>query len=192
MENVLETVFISLWLKDAKLEVLVAPSCLTLCNPMNYSQSGSSANGILQTGILERVAIPFFRGSFWLRDPTWVSPIVGRFFTIWVTKEAPSLWYRLAKIPPRPLKGCRSTSVTQPVCVPPPFYHFSQKCLLIGITKVTSSHSIGWASNICRIWNKNTSWDPNFPHRGFTNDETYKTLNRIVCLHTLMNSCIMP
>ena len=73
MENVLETVFISLWLKDAKLEVLVAPSCLTLCNPMNYSQSGSSANGILQTGILERVAIPFSGGSSRPRDRTCVS-----------------------------------------------------------------------------------------------------------------------
>ena len=103
---------------------------------------------------------------------------------IWVTKEAPSLWYRLAKIPPMPLMGCRSTSVTQTVCVPPPFYHFSQKCLLIGIIKVTSSHSIGWASNICRIWDKSTSWDPNFAHQGFTNDETHKMLNRIefVCI----------
>ena len=38
--------------------------------------------------ILERVAIPFFRGSSWLRDWTWVSHITGRFFTIWAPREA--------------------------------------------------------------------------------------------------------
>ena len=31
----------------------VAQSCLTLCNPMDYSPPGSSVHGILQAGILE-------------------------------------------------------------------------------------------------------------------------------------------
>ena len=44
--------------------------------------------GTLQTRILERVAIPFSRGSSWLRDQSWVSCIAGRFFTVWVTREA--------------------------------------------------------------------------------------------------------
>ena len=39
--------------------MLVAQSCPTLCNPMDYSPSGSSVHGILQAGILEWVAIPF-------------------------------------------------------------------------------------------------------------------------------------
>ena len=39
--------------------MLVAQSCPTLCNTMDCSLPGSSAPGILQTGILEWVAIPF-------------------------------------------------------------------------------------------------------------------------------------
>ena len=33
-------------------------SCLTLCNPMDYSLPGSSVHGILQARILEWVAFP--------------------------------------------------------------------------------------------------------------------------------------
>ena len=66
----------------SKLWVLVAQSCLTLCNPMDWSPPGSSVHGILQARILEWVAIPFSRGSSWSRDWTQVSCIAGRFFTI--------------------------------------------------------------------------------------------------------------
>ena len=45
--------------------------------------------GILQARILEWVAIPFSRGSSQPRDWTQVSCTVGRFFTVWATKEAP-------------------------------------------------------------------------------------------------------
>ena len=41
-----------------------------------------------QVRILEWVVIFFSRGSFWPRDWTWVSCIVGRFFTVWATREA--------------------------------------------------------------------------------------------------------
>jgi len=58
------------------------------CNPMDCRPPESSVHEILQARILEWVAIPFFRGSSQLRDPTWVSCITGRFFTIWATKEA--------------------------------------------------------------------------------------------------------
>ena len=68
--------------------VLVAQSCLTLCNPMEYSPPGSSVHGTLQARILEWVAIPFSRGSSWPRDQTQVSHISGWFFTIWATREA--------------------------------------------------------------------------------------------------------
>ena len=37
----------------------VVQSCLTLCNPIDYSPEGSSVHGILQTRILEWVAISF-------------------------------------------------------------------------------------------------------------------------------------
>ena len=47
-------------------EVLVAQSCLTLCNLMDCSPPGSSVHGILQGRTLEWVAIPFSRD---LSDP---------------------------------------------------------------------------------------------------------------------------
>ena len=54
---------------------LVAPLCLTLCDPMNCSLPGSSVHAILQARILERVAISFFRGSSRTEDWTSVSYI---------------------------------------------------------------------------------------------------------------------
>ena len=38
-------------------------SCLTLCDTTDYNPPGSSVHGIFQARILERVAIPFSRGS---------------------------------------------------------------------------------------------------------------------------------
>ena len=43
--------------------VLVAQSCPTLCDPMDCSPPGSSVHGVLQTRILEWVAISSSRGS---------------------------------------------------------------------------------------------------------------------------------
>ena len=63
---------------------LVAQSCLTLCNPVDYSPPGSSVHGILQTRVLQWVSMLSSRGIFWPKDPTHVSCvscIVGRFFT---------------------------------------------------------------------------------------------------------------
>ena len=45
------------------LQVKVTQSCLTLCDPMDCSQPGSSVHGISQARILEWVAFPFSRGS---------------------------------------------------------------------------------------------------------------------------------
>ena len=44
-------------------KVLVAQSCLTLFDPIDPSLLGSFVHGIPQARILERVAIPFSRGS---------------------------------------------------------------------------------------------------------------------------------
>ena len=68
-------------------KVLVAQPCPTLCNPKDCSLPGSSVHGILQARILEWIALPFFRGSSQPRDWTWVSWILGRFFTIWAIRE---------------------------------------------------------------------------------------------------------
>ena len=64
-------------------------SCPTLCNPVDYSPSGSSVHGILQTRRLEWVAIPFSRSSWISKNQTWVSCIADGFFTISATREAP-------------------------------------------------------------------------------------------------------
>ena len=57
--------------------VLVAQSCLTLCNPMDCSPPGSSVHGILQARILEWVAISFSREASQPRDRTHAS-CIGR------------------------------------------------------------------------------------------------------------------
>ena len=62
---------------------LVAQSCLTLGDPVDYSPPGSSLHGILQARILEWVAMPSSRGSSRPRDQTQVSHIAGGIFTIW-------------------------------------------------------------------------------------------------------------
>ena len=67
---------------------LVNQSCLILCNPMDCSLPGSSGHGILQARILERIAIPFSRGSSWTREWPQVSHTAGKFFTIWAIREA--------------------------------------------------------------------------------------------------------
>ena len=50
--------------------------------------------------ILEWVAYPFSRGSFWFRNQTHVSCIAGIFFTSWTTREA-----LLLHSPPPSLEG---------------------------------------------------------------------------------------
>ena len=48
--------------------------------------------------ILQRVAVPFSRGSFWPRNWTKVSWIAGRFFTSWATRGAPTFQYKYFKL----------------------------------------------------------------------------------------------
>ena len=69
-------------------------SCLTLCDPMDWSPPGSSVHGILQARILEWIAPPSSRGPSWFRDRTRSlrSPaLAGRFFTTSATWEVPAL-----------------------------------------------------------------------------------------------------
>ena len=58
--------------------MLVAQSCLMLCNPMDYNLTGFSVHGIFQARILEWVANSFHKGSSQPRDRTHVSHIAGR------------------------------------------------------------------------------------------------------------------
>ena len=65
-------------LLKVKMKVKVAQSCLTLCDPMDYT-----VYGILQARILEWLAFPFSKGSSQPRDRTQVH-VAGRFFTSWI------------------------------------------------------------------------------------------------------------
>ena len=58
------------------MEVKIAQSCPTLCDPMDYT-----IHGILQARILEWIAFPFSRVFSQPRDQTQVSCIAGGFFT---------------------------------------------------------------------------------------------------------------
>ena len=66
----------------------VTQSCLTLCDPVDCSPSGSSVRGVFPARILGWIAIPFSRGSSWPRDRSRVSCFAGGFFPIWATREA--------------------------------------------------------------------------------------------------------
>ena len=82
-------------------------------NSLDCSPSGSSVHGISQARTLEWIAIFFSRESSWPRDqtyspaldslPLWnlgsnsfwtqLSHMAGRFFTLWVIREAPLILY---------------------------------------------------------------------------------------------------
>ena len=53
-----------------KVKVLVTQLCLILCDPMDFSQPGSSVHGILQARILEWVTTSYFRGIFTTQGST--------------------------------------------------------------------------------------------------------------------------
>ena len=66
----------------------VAKLCLTLCNPMDSSQPGSSVHGISQAPVLDWVAISSSRGSLKSRGGTWVSCIGRQILYHWASWEA--------------------------------------------------------------------------------------------------------
>ena len=78
-------------------------SCLTLCDPMDYSLPGYSVHGILQAGILAWAAIPFSRGSSQPRDQTQVSFVscMGKrlsFFFFFLLVPPGKPYYRVVSI----------------------------------------------------------------------------------------------
>ena len=98
----------------------VAQSCLTLCNPMDCSLSGSSVHGIFQARVLEWIAISFSRGSSQPRNWTRVSRIVSRHLNICFNRQLIDLVRNILFLPngnplQKPhcffffLNGCMST-----------------------------------------------------------------------------------
>ena len=77
--------FFTFW-ATGKIQVKATQSCLTRCNPMDYTD-----HEILQARTPEWV--PFSRGSSQPGDRTQVSCIAGGFFTSWAIREAPKSPY---------------------------------------------------------------------------------------------------
>ena len=74
--------------------MLVLLVCLTLCDPMGCSPTGSSSvHGICQARILEQVAISYSRGSSQPRDQACVSCIGQQILCHWATWEARIVQY---------------------------------------------------------------------------------------------------
>ena len=69
----------------------ITQSCLTLFHPMGYSLPGSTVHWIFQARVLEWIAILFSRESSWPRAQTRISHVVGRYFTVWATREVLNL-----------------------------------------------------------------------------------------------------
>ena len=72
-----------------EVKVSVTQLCPTLCDPMDCSPPGSSVHGDSPGKNPEWVAMPSSRESSQPRDQTQVFIIVGGFFTVWATREAP-------------------------------------------------------------------------------------------------------
>ena len=67
------------------------------CDPVDCSLPGSSVHGILQTRILQWVAISFSKESSWPRNQTQVSCTAGRFSTDWAMRGSPTAYYSAIK-----------------------------------------------------------------------------------------------
>ena len=65
---------------------MCAQSCLTLCDPIDYSPPGSTVHGISQARILERVTISYSTESSWPKDQTRVSCISRWILHHWATR----------------------------------------------------------------------------------------------------------
>ena len=77
---------------------LVAQLFQLSATPQTVACQTPLSMGILQARILEWVATPSSRGSSQPRDQIEVSSIVGGFFTIWATREAPWCSYMILQI----------------------------------------------------------------------------------------------
>ena len=73
-------------------QLLATPWTIAHHDPMDCSPPGSSTHWILQTRILEWVAIPSSRGSSWLRDRTLISSVS------WIGRQVVYHWCHLGSL----------------------------------------------------------------------------------------------
>ena len=115
-------------------KVKVAQSCLTLCNPMDYT-----VHEILQARIPDWVAFPFSQGSSQPRDWTQVSHITGGFFTNWAIREALTLYTTLQPNSKYYWLHLQSSKHVQMLNTPHSFYCYHQICTNISQTLYCNS-----------------------------------------------------
>ena len=89
------------WQQNQLVYAKLLQFCPTLWDPMNWRLPGPFVHGILHARILEWVAVPFSRGSFWPDNGTWSlsSPALAGFFCLFFCLFPPAL------APPRKSKG---------------------------------------------------------------------------------------
>ena len=102
-------------------------------------------HGILQTRILEWVAIPFSRGSSQARDWTQVSCIADRFFTSWSTMEVPQRCSIITE-----LQVLKKTLESPFDCkeIQPVHHKGDQSWVFIGRTNVEAETPIPWPPHV--------------------------------------------
>ena len=76
------------WANVKVKESEVAQSCLTLCDPVDCRSSVPPSMGFSRQEYWSGLPFPSPGESSPARDQTWISCIVGRFFTNWATREA--------------------------------------------------------------------------------------------------------
>ena len=108
--------------------------CLTLCDPMECTQPGSSVHGILQKRILEWVAMPSSKEFSQPRNRTYISTspaLGGGFFTTSIIWEA----LRMAS---RYTNRCSTSLITREMQIKTTRYHLTLVRMTI-IKKFTKS-----------------------------------------------------
>ena len=70
--------------------VLVTQSCLTPCDPLDYSSSGSSVHRISLIKYWSGLPFPSPGDLPYPGNRTQISCTTGRFFIVWATREAPN------------------------------------------------------------------------------------------------------
>ena len=94
-----------------------AQSCLTLCDPTDYSPPGSPVHGIFQAKILEWFVMANARGSSGPRDWTRVSSTGRWIVPCWTTREAPFCLHCLPNNTQlAPWRGHAGAPLTSAVC----------------------------------------------------------------------------
>ena len=145
--GIISFLFMAEWVSE------VAQSCLTLCDPMDYSLPGSSVDGIFQAIVLQWIAMSFSRGSSQPRDRIQVSRIVDRHCTVWTTREV--LLLLLSRFSSVPLCATPEMAAHQA----PPSLRFSRQERWSGLPFPSPVHeSEKWK------WSRSVVSHPERPH----------------------------